>query len=116
MATRFCVTSVPRSAGDDAITLGGVSSYHPPSGVPMRAQEERRKRKKTTPPLNPLPREGRRLHIDSIPPPLDPLPGEGRRLRINSTTPPLNPLPREGKRLRKLYLCFMLFIKDIYLN
>ena len=57
MVTRFCVTSVPRSAGDDAITLGGVSSYHPPSGAPMRAQEERRK--KTTPPLNPLPREGR---------------------------------------------------------
>ena len=76
MVTRFCVTSVPRSAGDDAITLGGVSSYHPPSGVPMRAQEERRRK----------------------------------------TTPPLNPLPREGKRLRKLYLCFMLFIKDIYLN
>ena len=78
MVTRFCVTSVPRSAGDDAITLGGVSSYHPPSGAPIRAQEERRKRKKTT--------------------------------------PPLNPLPREGKRLRKLYLCFMLFIKDIYLD
>ena len=78
MVTRFCVTSVPRSAGDDAITLGGVSSYHPPSGAPMRAQEERRKRKKTP--------------------------------------PPLNPLPREGRRLRKLYLCSMLFIKDIYLN
>ena len=76
MVTRFCVTSVPRSAGDDAITLGGVSSYHPPSGAPMRAQEERRKK----------------------------------------TTPPLNPLPREGRRLRKLYLCFMLFIKDIYLD
>ena len=76
MVTRFCVTSVPRSAGDDAITLGGVSSYHPPSGAPMRAQEERRKK----------------------------------------TTPPHNPLPREGKRLRKLYLCSMLFIKDIYLN
>ena len=95
MVTRFCVTSVPRSAGDDAITLGGVSSYHPPSGAPMRAQEERRK--KTTPPLNPLPREGRRLRIDSI-------------------TPPLKPLPREGRRLRKLYLCFILFIKDIYLD
>ena len=94
MVTRFCVTSVPRSAGDDAITLGGVSSYHPPSGAPMRAHEERRK--KTTPPLNPLPREG-------------------KGLRIDSTTPPLNPLPREGRRLRKLYLCFMLFIKDIYL-
>ena len=76
MVTRFCVTSVPRSAGDDAITLGGVSSYHPPSGAPMRAHEERRKK----------------------------------------TTPPLNPLPREGRRLRKLYLCFMLFIKDIYLD
>lgn len=75
MVTRFCVTSVPRSAGDDAITLGGVSSYHPPSGAPMRAQEERRK--KTTPPLNPLPREGKRLRIDSITPPLNPLPGEG---------------------------------------
>ena len=96
MVTRFCVTSVPRSAGDDAITLGGVSSYHPPSGAPMRAQEERR-RKKTTPPHNPLPREGRRLRIDSI-------------------TPPLNPLPGEGKGLRKLYLCFILFIKDIYLD
>lgn len=78
MVTRFCVTSVPRSAGDDAITLGGVSSYHPPSGAPMRAQEERRKKEKTT--------------------------------------PPLNPLPREGRRLRKLYLCSMLFIKDIYLD
>lgn len=76
MVTRFCVTSVPRSAGDDAITLGGVSSYHPPSGAPMRAQEERRKK----------------------------------------TTPPRNPLPREGKGLRKLYLCFILFIKDIYLD
>lgn len=76
MVTRFCVTSVPRSAGDDAITLGGVSSYHPPSGAPIRAQEERRKK----------------------------------------TTPPHNPLPREGKRLRKLYLCSMLFIKDIYLD
>ena len=76
MVTRFCVTSVPRSAGDDAITLGGVSSYHPPSGAPMRAHEERRKK----------------------------------------TTPPLNPLPREGRRLRKLYLCSMLFIKDIYLD
>ena len=95
MVTRFCVTSVPRSAGDDAITLGGVSSYHPPSGAPMRAQEERRK--KTTPPLKPLPREGRRLRIDSI-------------------TPPLSPLPREGRKLRKLYLCFILFIKDIYLD
>lgn len=79
MVTRFCVTSVPRSAGDDAITLGGVSSYHPPSGDPMRAQEERRR-------------------------------------NSPHTTPPLNPLPREGKRLRKLYLCSMLFIKDIYLN
>ena len=78
MVTRFCVTSVPRSAGDDAITLGGVSSYHPPSGDPMRAQEDRRKKEKTT--------------------------------------PPLNPLPGEGKRLRKLYLCSMLFIKDIYLD
>ena len=98
MVTRFCVTSVPRSAGDDAITLGGVSSYHPPSGAPMRAQEDRRRNSPhTTPPLNPLPREGKRLRIDSI-------------------TPPLNPLPGEGKRLRKLYLCFMLFIKDIYLN
>lgn len=76
MVTRFCVTSVPRSAGDDAITLGGVSSYHPPSGDPMRAQEDRRKK----------------------------------------TTPPHNPLPREGRRLRKLYLCSMLFIKDIYLD
>ena len=79
MVTRFCVTSVPRSAGDDAITLGGVSSYHPPSGAPMRAQEDRRR-------------------------------------NSPHTTPPLNPLPREGRRLRKLYPCFMLFIKDIYLN
>ena len=40
MFTLFADTSVLRSAGVEAITCGGVSSYQPPSGRPMRAHDE----------------------------------------------------------------------------
>ena len=36
----FCAfTPVALSLGNAPNTFGGVSSYHPPSGFPMRAQE-----------------------------------------------------------------------------
>jgi len=33
------VTCTEPSLGDVLTTFGGVSSYHPPSGLPMRAQD-----------------------------------------------------------------------------
>ena len=38
MSTFFFFTFVAPSAGSAPMTLGGVSSNHPPSGFPMRAQ------------------------------------------------------------------------------
>ncbi len=41
IVTRLSLALVPLSDGDVKTTLGGVSSYHPPSGEPMRAQPGR---------------------------------------------------------------------------
>ena len=39
MAMRFALTWVALSSGAECTTRGGSSSYHPPSGLPMFAQE-----------------------------------------------------------------------------
>ena len=39
MFTFFALTFTPRSAGVAPMTFGGVSSYHPPSGCPIRAHD-----------------------------------------------------------------------------
>ncbi len=39
MTIFFALTLKALSAGEHFITCGGVSSYHPPSGCPMRAHE-----------------------------------------------------------------------------
>ena len=39
ITTFFCFTFTPLSCGVVRVMVGGVSSYHPPSGCPMRAHD-----------------------------------------------------------------------------